>query len=93
MLIKMAKEKQPKPKKKVEVPQTHKEEKHSYFPRLLIVYSLIVIVIALNHFFNWYSFPSYVTTVILLISGLWMLKIGVAKGFYGRRKEIFKKYI
>ena len=89
----MAKEKQPKPKKKIEIPQTPKKEKHSYFPRLLIWFSLIVIVLALNNFFKWYVLPDYVVSVILLISGLWMFQIGLGKGMYNKRHEIIKKYI
>ena len=91
MLVKMAKKKQPKKKKKV--PQTPKKEKHSYFPKFLIVFSLIVIVLALNNFFEWYVLPDYVVSVILLISGLWMFKIGLGKGMYNKRHEIIKKYI
>ena len=97
MWVKMAKEKTKTPKseakKKVEIPQTHKKEKHSYFPKFLIVFSLIVIALALNNFFKWYVLPDSVVSVILLISGLWMFKIGLGKGMYKKRHEIIKKYI
>jgi hypothetical protein len=90
MLVKMA-DKVEKPKvKKNEVP---KQEKPSYFPKFLIVFSLILIALALNHFFKWYVLPDYVITVILLLSGLWMFKIGLERGMYRRRKEVVKKYL
>jgi len=89
----MAKEKkieQPKAEKKIELPKT---EKHSYFPKPHIVFSIIVIASALNHFFKWYVLPDYVISAVLLISGLWMLILGLGKGVYRKRKEVVKRYL
>ena len=91
MWVKMAKEnKPPKQEKKVEIP---KAEKHSYFPRFLIVFSILIMVLALNHFFKWYVLPNYIVSIALFISGLWMLSLGLGKGIYKKRKEIVKKFI
>ena len=81
---------QPKVSKKVELP---KQEKPSYFPKPLLVFSIIVVASALNHFFGWYVLPDYVVSAILLITGFWMFVIGLEKGMYRRRKEVVKRYL
>jgi hypothetical protein len=96
MLVKeMAKEKkeQPKTEKKVKAPEVHKEKKPSFFPKPLIVFSLLLIVVAVVDYIDFYKIPRLAIDIIILFAGLWMLKMGVAGGFYKKRKEIFKKYI
>lgn len=77
-------------KKKIELP---KKEKHNYFPKFLILFSLVVIALALNSFFNWFSLPSYVSPIVLLIAGVWMLFMGLGRGMYNQRHEKLKKFI
>lgn len=86
----MAKEEKEKPEVKIEKP---KEEKETFFPKLLILFSLVVIAAAVIDYFKFYQMPKPALDIILLLAGLWMLKVGVEKGFYRKRKEIFKKYI
>jgi hypothetical protein len=86
----MAKKAEQPKAKKIEA---HKQETHSYFPKFLILFSLIVIAFALNHFFKLYTLPDYVVSIVLFLSGLWMFKIGLEKGMYRRRKEVVKKYL
>lgn len=90
----MAKKKETsKPVHNVEVPITKKEKGPGFFPRLLILFSLISIILGVNNFLGWFSVPEQVTDAVLLIAGIWMLKVSFEKGFYKRRKEILKKYI
>lgn len=74
--------------KKVELPS-----KHHYFPRLRIFFGILLIVIAVVDYLQYYTLPKIVIDAILLIAGLWMLYISFEKGFYKRRKEVLKKYI
>ena len=90
MLVKMAKEKIKPEIKKVEIPE---EEKQRFFPKLLILFGLVLTAWALNGFFNWLAIPELATNIVLLLAGLWVLKVGIAKGFYRKRKEGLKKYI
>ena len=88
----MAKEKP----KKVEKPKLEvkpKKEKKHYFPKIFFVFGLLLILVALNDYFKWLSIPEMAKTILLLFTGLWFIKIGVSKGFYKKRKEIFQKYI
>lgn len=91
----MAKEKteQPKPEKKVKAPEVHKEKKPHFFPKLSLLFSLIIMAVAVIDYFNFYQIPKLAIDLILLVAGLWLLKVSIAKGFYKRRKEILKKYI
>ena len=92
MWDKMAKEPKLEAKKPIKI-EKPKVEKKSYFPKLLMLFGLLVMAWALNGFFGWYPVPELATNIILLLSGWWMLKKGIASGFYKKRKEIFKKYI
>ncbi len=69
------------------------EKKQSFFPKLLIVFSFLFILIAVNSYFNFYKLPKIVADAALLLAGLWLFKISIEKGFYKRRKEILKRYI
>jgi hypothetical protein len=85
----MAKKKE----EKLEIKPGKPEEKKKFFPKLTILFSLILIVAAVLSFFGIFQFPKLAIEIILLLAGLWMLKLGIGKGFYGRRKEILKRYI
>ncbi len=70
-----------------------KAEKKSYFNKPLLFFSVITFAAGLNQYFRWYPVPEIVLVVILLLAGLWLFKLAMGGGFYGRRKDIFKKYI
>ena len=70
-----------------------KKEKKHYFPKIFFVYGLLLILVAINEYFKWWSVPEIVKTILFLFTGMWYIKMGISKGFYKKRKEIFKKYI
>ncbi|MBU0460183.1 MAG: hypothetical protein KKH52_02810 [Nanoarchaeota archaeon] len=85
-------------KVKVETPKKVKPEikipeKHHYFPKLLFLFGLILVVYTLLNFFNLFSLNQRIVDLAILLAGLWMMKLAIAKGLYKKRKEIFKKYI
>lgn len=86
----MAKNKEEIPKVK---PEIKPEEKKKFFPKLTILFSLAVITAAVISLFNVFPLPKLGADIILLLAGLWLLKVGIEKGFYGKRKEVLKKYI
>lgn len=73
--------------------QKEPKEKQRFFPKLLILFGLVAIVLAVVNFFNLLVIPELVINTALLLAGVWMLKISIERGFYKKRKEIFKKYI
>ena len=89
MWVSMANKKGENPKIKPEQPK----EKGKFFPKLTILFGLFLIAVAGLSFFNIFSFPPLVTEIVWILAGLWLLKLGIEKGFYGRRKEVLKKYI
>ena len=82
MLVEMAKEKSEK-----------EEPKESFFPRLLLAFSIVLITLAIVNLFNFFYISSFVTNLVLLLSGLWMLKVGISVGVYKKRTGAIKKYI
>ncbi len=92
MLVRMAKEKkQPEVKPKVEVPA--KEPKKHYFNRKQILFSAILIAVGIIDVLEIYNLPRLVFDSLIILAGLWLLKLGVGSGYYKKRKEVFKKYI
>ena len=85
----MAKNKEEKPEIKVEKP----EKKPSFFPKLTILFGFVLIAIAALGFFGVFQFSKLAIEIILLLAGLWLLKLGLERGLYKKRKEILKKYI
>ncbi len=83
----------PEKKEKPKVEAKPKEHKKHYFPKIFFVFGILLILIAINDYFNWLTIPSLTHTILILLSGIWFIKIGISKGFYKKRKEIFKKYI
>mgnify|MGYP000162096650 CR=1 FL=1 len=85
----MAKEKQlEKLKEPAEVP-----EKDSFFPKILLIFSILLITLAIVNFFNLFVLPELVANIALLLAGLWMLKLGVGMGVYKKRTGKLKKYL
>jgi len=84
MLDKMAKE------IKVEPP---KERKNSFFPRFMLLYGLVITILAVVSLIKLVDFQKIVFEILLIVGGLWLIKVGFERGFYRRRKEILKKYI
>jgi|ETNmetMinimDraft_12_1059888.scaffolds.fasta_scaffold707525_1 hypothetical protein len=82
----MAKEKKEKP-----VPEIPK--KHSYFPKFLFVFGVLLVVVAIAHYFKWLIVPELLLDILLLLAGLKIIKIGLETGFYKKRKETLKKYL
>tara|TARA_B100000315_G_C14528327_1_gene564909 strand:- start:1199 stop:1474 length:276 start_codon:yes stop_codon:yes gene_type:complete len=70
-----------------------KKEKKHYFPKLLILFGLVLAALSIISYLKYYNVPRLVLEIVSLLAGLWFIKIGISKGFYKKRKEIFKKYI
>ncbi|MBI2665646.1 hypothetical protein HYX12_03435 [Candidatus Woesearchaeota archaeon] len=86
----MGKEKTPALEKHVSVNQP---KKPSYFPKLRILFGLVIMVAALNEYYQWYPLPENTLEILLFIAGLWLVKLGIEWGFFQRRSHMFKKYI
>ncbi len=80
-------------KNKVVRPIVRKEKSHPIFPKGLILFSLVMIGVAIADYLNYYSIPREALDGLLLVAGLWMLKIGIAIGFYNKHHEIIKRYV
>ena len=78
-----------KDKKTVEVP----DKKPSYFPKLMIVGSLLLIIVAVVNVTGLYGVPSFIIDILLIFAGAWLLITGINKGFNKSHREILKKYI
>lgn len=94
----MAKEKpvpevKKKPEVKVEKPK--KEKTKVKFPKGRLLGGLLFIVVALVDYFGWggLGIPRIVIDVLLLLSGLWLIKVGMGTAYSKRRRELLKKYI
>ena len=69
------------------------EPRKVFFPRLALLFGLFLIVKAVNDYLGWYKYPSLVDQIVLLIAGLWLIKLGLEIGVTHRRKEILKRYL
>lgn len=78
-----------KPEVKIEKPK----EKSHFFPKLLMGFGLVLVVLPVLSFLGIYSLPKLIGEIFLLLAGLWILKLSFEKGFYRKRKEVLKKYI
>ncbi len=79
--------------KKLEAEPIHMPERYSYFSSLMIIFSLILIVVGIVNWLSLAIIPSIVSNVLLILSGLWILKTSIEKGFSKQHKEILKRYI
>lgn len=84
-------ESKPLPKKELKV--TPKKEKKHYLPKLLLLYGFFLIALAVVNYYRYLAIDSRIIDAILLFSGLWIVKMALAKGSYNRRKDIVMKYI
>lgn len=89
MSVRMAKEKPI----RAEAPVVHKEVKPQFFPRLLFLFSIALIIIAVVNYLQFYTLPMKVLEGLLLVAGIWMFMLALEKGWYERRKHILKRYI
>lgn len=78
---------------KVETPVVPAERTLHFFPRLLFLFSLVVIALAVVDYFRFYSVSAVVIDMILFVSGIWMFMLALERGWYERRKSILKRYI
>tara|TARA_Y100000310_G_scaffold221415_1_gene222987 strand:+ start:3208 stop:3480 length:273 start_codon:yes stop_codon:yes gene_type:complete len=84
----------PKVETKKEVKVTPKaESKPHYFPKLLFFFGVLLIALAIVDYLKYFVIPGLVIDVVLLIAGLWILKIALGKGSYNRRKAVLMKYL
>ena len=67
--------------------------KTHFLPRGRLVFGLVVIIVSVVDYLNYYSFPREISLGLLVLAGLWMIKMAFASGSYNRRKEIIKRYI
>jgi hypothetical protein len=89
----MAKEKKPVVKVRKAVKMPPKGKHHSYFPTISIFFGLILIIVAVLDYLDYYTFSIIVIDALLVLAGLRILHWGLSKGYYKRHKEILKKYI
>ena len=76
-----------------EKPKIESKHEKSNMPWLRLLFSILIILVALNNFFNWVSVTDLVTNILLLISGVWILIIIILETVYHSRAETLKKYI
>jgi hypothetical protein len=70
-------------------PSSHK----SYFPKFMMFFGIALVAVAVLDYLNFFSLPKLAVDIIILISGLWIFKLGIANGIYKKRKEVLKRYI
>jgi len=67
--------------------------KKGYFPWLMLLYSIAIILVGAINLIGIYTVNPIVVNVLLILAGLWLLKTGFDSGFSKQRKEIVKKYL
>ena len=87
----MAKKKEK--KREAAPPVRVEKERRIYFPKILLLFGIIVIFVGIVDLWDRYDIPREVLDVLLILAGLWLFKKGIEHGFRRRRKEILKKYI
>jgi len=68
-------------------------EKKSTFPKLKIGFSVIVTAAAITDLLGLYDLSKLVIDILLLLTGLWLLKSAISSGFSKSHREILKRYI
>ena len=89
----MTEKKLPKADVKVKPEVKGKEHHKSYFPRLFMMFGIFLIIISAMSYLSYFKIQKMLMELIMLVAGLWVLKVGLDKGFYKKRKELLKKYI
>ena len=79
-------------KKEVKVAPKTKNKPH-YFPKLLFLFGVILVGLAVVDYFKYLMINSRIIDAILVLAGLWMIKIALSKGSYNRRKAVLMKYL
>ncbi|MBT4935732.1 hypothetical protein HN734_00710 [Candidatus Woesearchaeota archaeon] len=87
------KEKKERKDKKPEMKVPKQPKKHRNFPRFLFLFGVCISVVAIVNYFQWYVFPQIFIDGLLVLAGIWMILLALAKGSYKHRKEVLKKYI
>jgi len=75
------------------VPHVPKKEEPHFFPRLLFLFSLILVAAAVVDYFAFYPLPRILLQGLLLLAGIWCFMLALEKRWYERRKHILKRYI
>ena len=78
---------------KKEKPAAQLPTKKVYFPHLMLLYSIAIILVGAINLIGIYAVNLIVVNVLLILAGLWLLKAGFDSGFSKQRKEILKKYL
>ncbi len=89
MLDKMA----PKEKKRKEEPIRVSKHEAGAFPKLLLLFSLIAMIVAVVDYFNIYTIPKIWLNGLLLLAGLWLFFAGASAGIKEKRHSELKKYL
>ncbi len=79
--------------KKAEKPKVDVKSKKHYFPKLILIFGILATALSIVSYFKYLVIPRIYLEIVILLAGLWFVKIGIQKGFYAKRKEIFKKFI
>ena len=69
-----------------------KPAKPHYFPKGIFLFGLSLITLAAIDYFKVFTFPNLVFDIILVITGLWIIKVVMTKSSYNRRKHTIERY-
>ena len=75
------------------VQHVQKKEELHFFPRLLFLFSLVLVAVGIIDYLGVYVFPRMFLQGLLLVAGIWCFMLALEKGWYERRKHILKRYI
>ncbi len=64
-----------------------------YLPKLVLLFGVLLIAAAVIDYFKYFIIDERIIDLLLLLAGLWLIKIAFEHGLYKRRKELLKKYI
>lgn len=64
-----------------------------YLPKLVLLFGVLLIAAAVIDYFKYFIIDARIIDLLLLLAGLWLIKIAFEHGLYKRRKELLKKYI
>ena len=64
-----------------------------YLPKLVLLFGVLLMVIAVVDYYKYFIIDARIIDLLLLLAGLWLIKIAFEHGLYKRRKELLKKYI
>ena len=70
-----------------------KPKKPGVFPKISLVFSIVIIVLALLDYLSVYILSDAWLVGLLLLTGVWLFFQSMSIGFTRKRNEILKKYI